>query len=212
MSSPRARADDVLDVAVASLAPPSVLTGSRRIDPADLAQLLGGEAAAVQRAVPSRQAEFATGRVLLRELLGVDVAIPVGGDRAPVLPDGVVGSLAHDHDVAVAAVSRDTALVAIGVDVEPMRPLERGVAALILRPDEHGLDAHLAFVLKEAAYKAWSRSGGRFLDHQDVRLEVGDDGTFTADVVDDGVRLSGRYAAAGDRWVALVVVTRTGDA
>ena len=32
-------------------------------------------------------------------------------------------------------------------------------AALVLRPDEAGLDPRLAFVLKEATYKAWCGLG-----------------------------------------------------
>ena len=46
------------------------------------------------------------------------------------------------------------------------------MAALILRPEEQSLDAHLVFSLKEAAYKAWSAMGGRFLDHQEVVVSV----------------------------------------
>jgi hypothetical protein len=47
--------------------------------------------------------------------------------------------------------------------------------------------------------------GGRILDHLAVRLTV-DGERFTAVVVEDGVRLDGRYAVAHDRTVALVVV------
>ena len=54
----------------------------------------------------------------------------------------------------------DPAIVALGIDIEPATPLSAGVARLILRPEERHLDPHLAFVLKEAAYKAWSELGG----------------------------------------------------
>jgi 4'-phosphopantetheinyl transferase EntD len=79
------------------------------------------------------------------------------------------------------------------------------LARLTLRPDEEDLDAHLAFSLKEAAYKAWSAVGGRILDHLEVRLTV-DGERFTAVVVEDDVRLNGRYTIAHDRTVALVVI------
>lgn len=196
-------ADPALDAALRSIAPDYVVTGSRRIDQADIELLLPSELASVARAVEKRRREFATGRVLLRALIGTQSAIPVGHDRAPVLPPGIAASLAHDHVHAVAAVTR-AAGVALGVDVEPATPLAAHIAELVLRPDEGGVDAHLAFTLKEAAYKAWSRCGGRLLDHQEVRLTVDGD-TFAAEVVDDGVRLEGRYVRADDRWVALVV-------
>ena len=107
-----------------------------------------------------RRHEFATGRALLRQLIGSDVAIPVGPDRAPVLPAGVRASLAHDHGLAVAAVTTDPRVRALGIDIEPVDPLPPDIATVVLRPDEVGLDAHHAFTMKEAAYKAWSRLGG----------------------------------------------------
>ena len=75
----------------------------------------------------------------------------------------------------------------------------------VLRADEAGIDTHLAFSLKEAAYKAWSATGGRLLDHHEVRLTIGV-GHFDAVVVDDGVTFAGRFAIVGERTVALVVV------
>lgn len=190
--------------ALASLAPAGVRTGARLISPADVAGLHDVERAVVARAVDKRRNELATGRALLRDLLGADVAIPVGPTRAPVLPHGVVGSLAHDREVAVAAITSDPAVAALGVDVEDDATLSDGMARLILRPDERGLDAHLAFCLKEAAYKAWSTLGGRLIDHHDARLStIGD--AFTAEM-DGRLVVPGRFTHAGSRWLALAVV------
>jgi 4'-phosphopantetheinyl transferase EntD len=116
--------------------------------------------------------------------------------------------LAHDWELVVAAVSADPGVLAIGIDVEPAAPLEPGVARLVLRPDEIGLDAHRAFTMKEAAYKAWSTLGGRMLDHHDVRLSV-EGSEFQAEIVAHGVRYQGRSVIAAGRWIALVVVPRT---
>ena len=55
-----------IDITLRSMAPPGVDTGSRLIDDADLNLLLPIERAAIVHAVPIRQREFATGRVLLR--------------------------------------------------------------------------------------------------------------------------------------------------
>ena len=93
--------------ALRELVPSSVRTGVRSIDEADEATLWPIERAAVTAAVRSRRTEFATGRALLRELLDLDAAIPVRPDRRPEFPDGTVGTLAHDQDIAVAATAHD---------------------------------------------------------------------------------------------------------
>jgi 4'-phosphopantetheinyl transferase EntD len=194
-----------IDLALRALAPPTVVTGSRRIDPADMTSLHPEERDVIKNAVAKRQHEFATGRALLRELIGAATLIPTDHRRAPQWPDGFCGSLAHDDRCAVAAVSKDPSVRAIGIDVESTALLADDMAALILRPEERALDAHLVFSLKEAAYKAWSSLGGRLLDHQDVLVAV--HGTrFDARVVADGVRFEGGFAVVGDRTVALVVV------
>lgn len=195
-----------LDAALHTVAPAGVRVGWRFISDDDVQSLHRVEAVAVERAVPKRRREFATGRALLRELIGTVDSIPVGADRAPVFPAGVAASLAHDDMYAVAAVA-DSFDVALGIDVESSSPLDDEMSAMILRPDENDLDAHLAFALKEAAYKAWSSCGGRMLEHHHVRISI-EGSTFTAEVVADGSLISGRYSHADERWVALAVVPR----
>lgn len=197
---------DELAIALAALAAPGVVSGARLISAADVGLLHDAERAKVANAVARRQYEFASGRVLLRELLGSTDTIPVGPTRAPRLPHGAVGSLAHDRDVVVAVITRDPAITALGVDVEPAEPLSNDMARVILRADEAGIDAHLAFTLKEAAYKAWSTGGGRMLDHHEVRLRIDGD-CFTATVVPDGGELPGRFATVAGRHLALVHVS-----
>jgi 4'-phosphopantetheinyl transferase EntD len=198
------RRDPSVDAALRSLVPAGVRVGSRLIDTADVASLHDVERQAVARAVAKRRNEFATGRALLRELLGWDGPIGVAASRAPLLPAGWRGSLAHDHRLAVAAVTADGAIGAVGIDVEPATPLPAEMADIILRADERELDAHLAFTLKEAAYKAWSSLGGGMLDHHDVRLQLAG-GRFTATVLRSRTVLEGRFTPAGDRWVAVVL-------
>ena len=205
---PGAESTELADV-LRALAPADVLVGLRAVTAADLAALHEVEAAHVRRAVPDRQHEFATGRALLRALLGQDVPIPVADDRSPILPDGVRGSLAHDREYVVAAVTTAPTVLAVGIDLEPATPLEPEVATLVLRADEAGLDGHLAFTLKEATYKAWSNLGGRLLEHEDIRLSVAE-GEFRAEVVMHRATYAGSFAAAAGRWIALVVV-RTED-
>jgi 4'-phosphopantetheinyl transferase EntD len=200
-----------IDSALAAIAPAAVSTGVRAITAADVDRLFAPERAAISRAVDRRRHEFASGRALLRELIGEDVAIGVGDDRRPVLPDDIHGSLAHDDVLAVAAISRDPRVRAVGIDVEPATPLTAALAATILRPDEEALDAHLAFTLKEAAYKAWSSLGGRLLDHQEMHVRTRPDGTFRAVALDGDPPFRGRWTTAGGRHLALVVVLADRD-
>jgi len=196
-----------IDEGLRSLAPAWVRTGARAIDVSDLDGMWPGERAAVAKAVILRQAEFATGRALLRQLIGDNVEIRVGPDRRPHFPAGVTGTLAHDQEVAVAAITTRSSCRALGVDVEPVTVFAPDEARLILRPEERHLDAHLVFVLKEAVYKAWSSLGGAMLDHHEVAVDVDDSGRdFTAIVGSVPTRFAGRYLAVEDRYVALVVV------
>ncbi len=194
---------DLVAAALVALAPSGVRTGARAIDERDVAGLQPAERDAVATARPPRRREFATGRALLRDLLGVPDAIPRLPSRQPGWPDGVRGSLAHDHEVAVAAVSRDPAIRALGIDVELQGPLEPDEAALVLRADDGDIDPRLAFTMKEAAYKAWSSLGGAHLEHHDVRVTVEGD-TYRAELLDGEVCFEGRIAAVAGRWIALV--------
>jgi hypothetical protein len=211
----RALADRLLADRARPPGPGAVSIGARPIDAGDIDHLHPAEREAIARAVPKRQQEFATGRALLRRLLDRDVAIPVAPDRSPHWPPGVVGSLAHDSEIAVAAVSSDPRIRAIGIDVEPTTALTPEIARIVLRDDEAGLDAHLTFALKEAAYKAWSALGGHILDHHDVRIrrsgsDVGPPAgirPFGAEVIGTATNFAG--ASIGfDGWhLALVIVT-----
>jgi 4'-phosphopantetheinyl transferase EntD len=159
----------------------------------------------VRAATLRRRQEFSTGRALLRELLGRDVPIPVGSDRAPVLPPDVCASLAHDERFAVAAVAPRERVRSIGIDIEPAGPLANELTRLIVRDDDSPLDPRLTFVLKEATYKAWSGLGGRTLEFADVRvMAIGS--RFWGDIIPESNRLTGTFASAAGRWLALVVV------
>lgn len=205
---------DALRVALDELAPDGVGVGVRRISSADVASLLPAERDGTDAMADVRLAEFATGRVLLRRLLGTSEPIVRSPDRAPSLPPGTKASLAHDRRHAIAAVSHDPEVVALGIDLERIgeREVTAEMAAMIVRADDVTPDALCAFVMKEATYKAWSRLGGAMLEHHDVRVEAR--GTrFSAHVVahpSPGVPTSfdGAIRRTAKEWVALVVVRR----
>lgn len=99
-------------------------------DPRSLAAVLYPvEQSYVSRAKETRRREFAAGRALARQAMallgGPQAAIPAASDRAPVWPDGFVGSISHCTDWCVAAVARQSEdCSSIGIDVEPVTPLD----------------------------------------------------------------------------------------
>jgi 4'-phosphopantetheinyl transferase EntD len=156
------------------------------------------ETEVVARAVPARQAEFATGRMLLRQLLaacGHHDVVSIGRqpNGAPRLPEGFCASLAHSTGV-VAAVAR-CAGVRLGLDIERRRLLTASDAEVIVHAHDDVDDPFDAFVAKEAIYKSWSTPERPMLEHHDIGVRCSG-GHFMAIVHDDGSRFEGRLADA----------------
>lgn len=192
-----------LQAALETIAPQGVRVGVLAIDSCYLSGLFDVERRHISTARGTRQHEFATGRELLRRLFGERFEIAVLASRAPAIPIGMAATLAHDRDVAVAAVGSAPAFTALGIDVEPVGEMTLDEAATVLRADETGLDPRLGFVLKEAAYKAWSGLGGGPLDFHDVRVALADD-HYLATILPTGRVLTGRWVEIGERYLALV--------
>lgn len=147
--------------------------------------LFADEAAAVARAIDHRRRAFAAGRGAARMALaslGVRrQAIPIGQDRAPIWPQGFVGSISHCTGFCVAVAARREDMAAIGIDVEVAGNLPPGVEQLVCRPEDidhfallprtPGVDwPKLAFSAKEAFYKAYYPVRQRQIDYQDVAI------------------------------------------
>lgn len=149
-----------------------------------LEDLLPEESPAVFRAVPKRQREFATGRVLARSLLtgfGYDGPLIRGKDNVPDWPAGVMGSITHSDHICVVAVTAQTKIASIGIDVEPVTPLAKNLWPRICTPHElewigaeagarQGLLAKVIFCSKEAVYKCQYGVTQRFLDFHAVEI------------------------------------------
>ena len=128
--------------------------------------LLDIETAAVARAVPQRRAEFTAGREAARRAmaqLGLPaLAIPAGPDRAPIWPDGLIGSISHTVGLCLAIVGPAEVYRALGIDIEGDAALDDALIPEICRPEERallprtgaGAHAKRIFSAKEAAYKA----------------------------------------------------------
>jgi 4'-phosphopantetheinyl transferase EntD len=173
-----------LQSAIDALSFPGVLVGHRLISPGDENALLPEErpafAASVVKVRRASGAARIVARQLLKELGQPECAVPRGSGGAPTWPAGVVGSLAHDARVAVAAVARCDDVCAIGIDVEPAESLPPELLELVatpqerLRIDEDPYQGRLLFVAKEAVYKAIYPLDQHFLDHHEVQINLAD--------------------------------------
>jgi 4'-phosphopantetheinyl transferase EntD len=204
------------------LFPPGVVVAHCAIGRAE--PLWPQEARAVASAVPARQAEFAAGRTAARQALvalGADVAaIPMGADRAPVWPEGVVGSITHAGGHALAAVARVADFAGLGLDIEPATTLAPDlVSDIAMAPEQAWLwgqpdplmSAKQVFVAKEAAYKAQYALSRMILGFDALAVSFDAQGftaTFTGAVppFGHGDHLSGRSVMAEGFILAAVAI------
>ncbi|MEQ8783528.1 MAG: 4'-phosphopantetheinyl transferase superfamily protein [Roseibium album] len=145
--------------------------------------LCAEERPAIARAREKRAWEFATGRHLARcaisDLGEAEGPIPRAEDRRPVWPPGLLGSITHAGDLAVAAVARAGSVRGIGIDLEKAeRVTERLFAKLFTAAERQILQesvptlAGLMFSAKEAAYKAVNPHVGRYIGFQEAEVDV----------------------------------------
>ncbi len=78
----------------------------------------------------------------------------------------------------MAAVAPSTTLSTTGIDCEPAERLPPELVDVVTTPRagrrlERQTDGRVLFSAKEAFYKAWSASGGRFLEFADVEVHLG---------------------------------------
>jgi 4'-phosphopantetheinyl transferase EntD len=163
------------------LAPPGVAIGHRLIMPGDEFALLPEEAERIGPVIENRRASGAARMVagpLLAQLGHAASALPKQPSGAPKWPDGIVGSLAHDARVAVAAVAMSNDFAALGIDVEPAEDLAPDLRDLVTTPAERAKLAadpfrgKLLFAAKEAVYKAVYPLDGTVLDYHDIEVDL----------------------------------------
>jgi 4'-phosphopantetheinyl transferase EntD len=182
--SAMAAIDPSLRSAIDAMALPGIAIGHRLISPGDEHVLMPDEARALSRVVVKRRRAAGAARIVARQLLfrfgHAGCSLPNAPSGAPVWPAGVVGSLAHDQDVAVAAVATVDRIAALGIDVEPAEELPPDLIDIVATPKERpGTDSQLyhgrlLFAAKEAVYKAVHPLDGIFLEHHDVQIDFGE--------------------------------------
>ncbi|RDG39990.1 4'-phosphopantetheinyl transferase family protein [Streptomyces corynorhini] len=207
---------------IAAILPPAVAVEAAYEDlapgPAD--PLFPEESERIAKAVPKRQREYTTVRLLARRAL-----LRLGQPPVPLLstkrgaprwPDGIVGSMTHCDGYRAAVVARSAGTASVGIDAEPDAPLPDGVLDTIALPDETervkflterhpgvGWD-RLLFSAKESVFKAWYPLTGLELDFSEADITIDPvEGTFRARLLVPGPRVDGREIGVFDgRWIA----------
>jgi enterobactin synthetase component D len=144
--------------------------------------LCAEEEALIDGAVSKRQREFRAGRnaahEALQRLQAPRQAILRGSRREPLWPSGYLGTIAHCHDLCVAACAIEGGLAGLGIDVEPLSPLPEGVERYIHTDmeasglEQEELPQRLIFSAKESLYKCYYPLLGRYFGFKSVNLII----------------------------------------
>lgn len=126
--------------------------------------------------------------------LAGEKVVPRAEDGCPIFPEGIVGSISHSAEIAIAVVGSAAHIQMLGIDVEPVEPMEGRVVSYIALENEiaevgrhfSAQNAPLAiFVMKEAVYKAWWPKYRRLLWFSNITLsDEANDGSYRAVVCD----------------------------
>lgn len=177
-----ASVDPTLEQALRAMVIQGLLIDHRLIGRDDAFTLLADERASMSARVLERQRASGAARIVARKLLQRlgcgSCALPIGPTGAPVWPEGISGSLAHDERVAIAVAGKRGEVGSVGIDIEPAVMLAPDVLDLIATPRERQMIAHdpygggLLFTAKEAVYKAVHPLDLTFLDYHDIEVDL----------------------------------------
>lgn len=141
-------------------------------------ELFDAESAAAANAVPRRRHEFSAGRFMahtaMQMLLGRAFALPMGPDRAPLWPEGVIGSITHTDAFGAVALALRGRWASVGIDLDVVSRFDASLASIICTPRERrlGLWLPLVFSAKESVYKAQFALTRQWLDFADLEVSV----------------------------------------
>ena len=140
----------------------------------------------LHRAVEKRQAEYLAGRYCAKNALrAINADVPIissGKHREPLWPVGVVGSISHSSDTAVACVSKSPRILGIGIDLEKTIDSEtcNKIERMILTDRDRKNMSHLimpkekyfslVFSLKESFFKAAFNQVGEYFDFDAISI------------------------------------------
>src|SRR4051812_29629446 len=113
--------DPLLSASLATLAPPGVIVDHRLIMSGDEHALFAEEVDAFRNSAVGVRRASGAARILARGLLErvghKAVALPKSPAGPPTWPTGILGSIAHNSTVAVAAIGTTDKVSGIGIDV-----------------------------------------------------------------------------------------------
>ena len=154
-------------------------------EPPEMISLPPDEAQAARKMRTNRQREFAHGRACARLALAEfgmpNCTVPVGSARAPVWPDGFIGSISHSGIFAAAVAARSNGTNGLGVDLEINEGLDMALLPMICRPEElewlsttdSGTPvAKLIFSAKECVFKCVWPEFQEFIDFQELEVRM----------------------------------------
>lgn len=148
-------------------------------------ELFDEERIAIASASQLRRNTFSSGRSCARAVMhsaGLPAcALPRNDDGSVQWPHGLLGSISHTNDWAVAAVAVSSMCEAqnIGIDLERIKSLDDGVLRLIATPSEREelkaassptWHSTALFSLKESLYKCLARDFGQFIEFHDAEI------------------------------------------
>ena len=135
----------------------------------------------------TRLSDFSIGRycaIKALEQLGIqDATIPIGTDRAPIWPEGIVGSISHCDTLVGAIVAKKSEYISLGLDIEEIGRVTPDLFDLVFTEKEKSYlssftgrkleeQSTLIFSVKEAFYKFQHPITKTFLDFLDVELDL----------------------------------------
>ncbi|MCG7871886.1 MAG: 4'-phosphopantetheinyl transferase superfamily protein [Candidatus Thiodiazotropha lotti] len=140
----------------------------------------------IETAVQKRQQEFRAGRhaahLALEKLSAPWEPLLRDEKRQPLWPTGFRGSISHCRGECVAVCAKTTELASLGIDVEPLEPLPKGVDQYIHTPQDQAtmttdssLPERLIFSAKESIYKCYYPLIGEHMGFQSVSLSINAD-------------------------------------
>ena len=136
---------------------------------------------------PKRLTDFSTGRYCAMkalEQLGIqDTIIPIGDEREPIWPEGIVGSISHCDSLIGAIVAKSSDHISLGLDIEEIGRVTRDLWDLVFTENEKNYLFRLSdedilvqstaiFSIKEAFYKFQHPLTKTYLDFLDVEVAL----------------------------------------
>jgi len=122
-------------------------------------------------------------RIVARRFLGelggnASAPLPRSPSGASFWPEGIVGSLAHDDEFAVAVVARRSDIARLGIDIKFAEPLPSDLVDRVLSVGQKRLTkndramSRLIFPSKEAVYKASYALDGSPFEYNDIEIRL----------------------------------------